>query len=74
MLSSGAAAAPRSALRGPRRVAVVEHQRVAVGVGEERHVADAGVERVGGELDAPRFERLARRGDVIDVQRERVRG
>ena len=36
----------------PRRVAVVEHQRVAVGVGEEGHVADAGVERVAGERHA----------------------
>ena len=34
------------------RVAVVEHQRVAVGVGEERHVADAGVHRVPEERHA----------------------
>ena len=30
----------------PGRVAMVEHQVVAVGVGEERHVADPGVENV----------------------------
>src|SRR4051794_34747164 len=40
------------ALRFPRRVAVVEQQRIAVGVGEERHVAHAGVEYVPAELDA----------------------
>ena len=35
-----------SILGHPRRVAVVEHQRVAVGIGEERHVAYARVEDV----------------------------
>ena len=43
----------------PRRVAVVEHQRVAVGVGEERHVADAGVEDVAVEV-TPRSSSVAR--------------
>src|SRR5689334_7443105 len=41
-----------SALRVTRRVAVVQHQRVAVGIREERHVADAGVEDVAVEGDA----------------------
>src|SRR6185437_7507727 len=58
--------------RVPRRVAVVEHQGVAVGVGEERHVADARVERVGAELHAAAFEVHARGGDIVDVQGERV--
>ena len=53
-----------------RRVAVVQHQVVAVGVGEERHVADAGVEDVAGELDALGLELGAGRGDVIDVERQ----
>ena len=35
---------------------MVEHQRVAVGVGEERHVADAGVEDVAHERHAARLE------------------
>ena len=39
-------------LARPRRVAVVEHQHVAVGVAEEGHVADAAVERLSLELDA----------------------
>ena len=55
-----------------RRVAVVEHQRVAVGVAEERHVADARVEHLAVEAHAARFERRARRRDVVDVQRDRV--
>ena len=36
----------------PRRVSVVQHQVVAVGVREQGHVADARVEGVAGELDA----------------------
>ena len=43
----GAARGLAAGLRVLRRVAVVEHQRVAVGVGEDRHVADAAVDRVG---------------------------
>src|SRR4051812_17517008 len=35
-----------------RRVPTVQHELVAVRIGEERHVAHAGVERVAGELDA----------------------
>src|SRR6476646_4727919 len=53
-------------------VTVVEHQVVAVGIGEEGHVADPGVERLTVELDALGFELRSRRGDVVDVQR-RVR-
>src|SRR4051794_19469594 len=56
-----------------RRVAVVQHQRVAVGVAEERHVADPGVEDVAAELDAALLEHRARGRDVVDVQREEVR-
>src|SRR3712207_7975184 len=39
-----------------RRVAVVQHQVVAVGIGEERHVADARVQDVAHELDALALE------------------
>ena len=63
-----------SASVAARRVAVVEHQRVAVGVGEERHVADARVEGVAAKRHAARLERRARGGDVLDVQCERVAG
>jgi len=66
------AAERRSSLALARRVAVVEHQVVAVGVAEQRHVTDAGVEGVAGELDALGLQLGARRGDVVDVQR-RVR-
>ena len=45
-----------------RRVAVVEHQGVAVGILEERHVADARVEGLAVELDALRLELGARGG------------
>ena len=48
---------------GPRRVPVVEHQRVAVGVGEERHVTDAGVERVAEER-TPRFSSSTARASM----------
>src|SRR5688572_8303101 len=51
-----------------RRVAAVKHQVVAVGVAEERHVADTGVEGVAAELDAFRLELLARRLDVLDME------
>src|SRR5690349_3842723 len=61
------------ARRHPLRVAVVEHQRVAVGVGEERHVADPGVERVAHERHPALLQRLARGGHVLDVQCEVVR-
>jgi hypothetical protein len=42
----------------------VEHQRIAVGIAEERHVADARVEDVAVELDPLGLELLARLGDV----------
>src|SRR5262249_62265989 len=54
---------------GVRRISVVEHEIIAVRVGEEGHVADAGVEGVAGELDALGLELGAGRGDVIDVER-----
>jgi hypothetical protein len=58
--------AARSAVRsGVRRIAVVEHQVVAVRVRKERHVADAGVEGVAGEFDALGLELGAGRGDVV---------
>jgi len=44
---------------------VVEHQVVAVGVGEQRHVADAGIERVACELDALGLELGAGGGDIV---------
>ncbi len=53
-----------------RRVAVVQHQVVPVGIGEEGHVAHPGVERVTGEHDAFGLQFRARRGHVVDVQRE----
>ena len=56
-----------------RRVAVVEHQDVAVRVAEVRHVADAAVERVGLELDALGLELRARRLDVVDLEGDRQR-
>ena len=65
--------APLSVLLGhPRRVPVVEHQRVSVGIVEERHAAHAGVEDLAVELDAPLLERAPSRLDVVDVQRDRV--
>src|SRR3954452_5848581 len=46
----------------------MEHEFVAVGVGEERHVADAGVERVAQKLHALGFERRAHLGDIVAAQ------
>ena len=48
-----------------RRVAAVQHELVAVGVGEDRHVADAGVEGVAEEGHALGLELRARRVDVL---------
>src|SRR6185503_11810172 len=48
-------------------------ERVPGGIAEERHVADAGVHGVGGELDAPALELGARGLDVLDVEGDRVR-
>ena len=50
----------------------MQHQVVAVGIGEEGHVADPGVEGLAVELDPLGLELRPRRGDVVDVQR-RVR-
>lgn len=50
---------------GVGRIAVVEHEVVAVWVREEGHVADAGVEGVAGELDALGLELGAGGGDVV---------
>src|SRR4051794_18445031 len=51
-----------------RRVPAVEHQRVAVGVAEEGHVADAGVEDLAVEPNATLFELGSRLGDVRHAQ------
>jgi hypothetical protein len=48
----------------------VQHERVAVGVAEERHVTDPGVERVALELDTFRFEIGSRLRDVLHLERE----
>ena len=49
---------------------MVQPERVAVRVREERLVADAGVEDVAAELDALGLEPLARGGDVVDLERD----
>jgi hypothetical protein len=54
--------------RSLRRVAVVQHEVVAVRIGEGRHVTDARVERLAGELDALGFELRARRRHVVDMK------
>jgi hypothetical protein len=56
-------AAPRRS--GVGRIAVVEHQVVAVRVCKEGHMADAGVENIAFELDALGLELGARGGDVV---------
>src|SRR3954451_17772995 len=65
----------RAELRGPasarRRVPVMQDQRVAVRVGEERLEADARVDGVPEERHALGLELLAARGDVVDAQRHR---
>ena len=53
-----------------RRVVAVQDHLVAVGIGEERHVADAGVEHLAVELHALGLELLARLVHVGDAQRE----
>src|SRR3954470_9325009 len=52
-----------------RRVPAVQHELVAVRIGEDRHVADAGVEGVAEELDALGLEHRAHLGDVVAAQR-----
>src|SRR5919198_6452698 len=51
-------------------IPLVENDDIAVGVLEEAHVADAGVERVAEELDAFRLEFSPRLGDVGDADSE----
>jgi catechol 2,3-dioxygenase-like lactoylglutathione lyase family enzyme len=55
------------------RVAVMQHQVVAVRVGEERHVAHAGVHDVARELDASGLQLGPRGGDVVGRLREKGR-
>ena len=54
-----------------RRVAVVQDQHVAVGIVEDRLVADAAVDDVAAELDALRLQPGARRRHVVDAEGER---
>ena len=54
-----------------RRVAVVQIERVARRVLEDRLVADARVERLGHELDAGGLELRTRSFHVVDMQRDR---
>src|SRR5262245_24944543 len=53
-----------------RRVPPVQHELVPVGIGEEGHVADTGVQEVAVELDALRLELAPRFRDVGDAERE----
>src|SRR5580765_7014955 len=48
----------------------MEHQRVPVGILEQRHVAHARVDDLAVERDALALQLRARRGDVVHVQRE----
>src|SRR5688500_17308895 len=50
------------------RVALVQHEVVAVGIAEQRHVAHAGVEGVAQKLDALALELSASLLDVVDVE------
>lgn len=50
-------------------VSAVEHEGVALGVAEERHLADSGV-MFAGELDAASLEVSLGGGDVGHAQRE----
>jgi hypothetical protein len=50
------------------RVTLVQHEVVAVGIGERRHVADTGVEGVAGEGDASGLKLGARGRNVVDAQ------
>src|SRR5215471_918078 len=54
-----------------RRVPPVEHEAVAVGIGERSHVADTRVVRLFAELDAAALELLARLRDVSHAERDR---
>jgi hypothetical protein len=48
---------------------MMQHEVVAVGVGEERHVANAGIEGLPGELDSLGLELGASRRHVVNVKR-----
>ena len=64
-LASGGSVCPLGLGVRVGRVAVVEHELVAVGVGEDRHVADAGVERLAEERHALGLQLGAGRVDVL---------
>src|SRR6476646_5991491 len=51
-------------------IAAVEHQRVPVGIAEEGHMADAGVEDVAVELNALPLELRPRLGNIWNPQRD----
>ena len=51
----------------------MEHERVPVRIGKDRHVTDAAVDRLAEEGHALGLERGARGCDVIDVQCDRMR-
>ena len=53
---------------------MVQHELVAVRVGEDRHVADAGIEGLAEEGHALGLELGAPRVDVIHAQRQRIAG
>jgi hypothetical protein len=50
----------------------VKHQHVAGGILEDRHVADAAVDRLALELDAPLLELGARRLDFVDEDGDEI--
>src|SRR5215216_8180152 len=56
-----------------RRVAVMDRQRVAIGVLEEGLEADAGVDHRAAELDAARLELGLGSFEVVDVELDRMR-
>ncbi|HEY7258294.1 MAG TPA: GNAT family N-acetyltransferase [Gaiellales bacterium] len=63
--------APELSVRVGRRVAVVQHERVAVGILEDRLVADAAVDDVALELHAPALQLRSGGRHVADAQRDR---
>src|SRR5918995_3922669 len=60
------------ARRSPLGVAVMDRERVAVRVREERLQADARVERLALELDAARAQLLLGALEVVHVERDRM--
>src|SRR4051794_12738515 len=77
-LARGCKASPELAglWRSAVRVPVVDRQRVAVGVLEDRLLADAAVDHLADELDAARLELGLGGVEIVDVELERqaVRG